>query len=135
MFSTCLEKFLLFSSNFKLSSADCFRLDLSKILASGNGLNVYQKLKFAVGKVENIAGTGENAGSQHFLLFPQCFQKASSLGLLEFGICGKELNTIKSSNDPKRGFVNQCGIKGENVDHSLSISVCRPSIVLRRQTL
>ena len=27
--------------------------------------------------VENIVGKGENAGYQHFLLFPQCFQKAS----------------------------------------------------------
>ena len=26
---------------------------------------------------ENIMGKGENAGYQHFLLFPQCFQKAS----------------------------------------------------------
>ena len=27
-------------------------------------------------RVENIGGKGENAGFQHFLLFPQCFQKA-----------------------------------------------------------
>ena len=27
--------------------------------------------------VENIVGKGENAGYQHFLLFPQCFVKAS----------------------------------------------------------
>ena len=27
--------------------------------------------------VENIEGRGENAGYQHFLLFPQCFQKHS----------------------------------------------------------
>ena len=27
--------------------------------------------------VENIVGKGENAGYQHFLLFPQCFEKAS----------------------------------------------------------
>ena len=27
--------------------------------------------------VQNIEGKGENAGNQHFLLFPQCFQKAS----------------------------------------------------------
>ena len=27
--------------------------------------------------VENIVGKGENAVCQHFLLFPQCFQKAS----------------------------------------------------------
>ena len=30
--------------------------------------------------VENIVGKGENAGYQHFLLFLQCFQKASSSG-------------------------------------------------------
>ena len=28
-------------------------------------------------RVENIVAKGENAGYQHFLLFPQCFQKAS----------------------------------------------------------
>ena len=38
MFSTCLENFLLFSSNLKLLSANCFNLDQSKILSSGNGL-------------------------------------------------------------------------------------------------
>ena len=27
--------------------------------------------------VENIMEKGENAGYQHFLLFPQCFEKAS----------------------------------------------------------
>ena len=26
---------------------------------------------------ENIVGKGENAGDQHFLLFPQCSEKAS----------------------------------------------------------
>ena len=28
-------------------------------------------------RVENIVGKGENADYQHFLLFPQCFEKAS----------------------------------------------------------
>ena len=28
-------------------------------------------------RIENIVGKGENAGYQHFLLFPQCFEKAS----------------------------------------------------------
>ena len=32
-------QFLLFTSNSKLSSADCFNLDQSKILLSGNGLS------------------------------------------------------------------------------------------------
>ena len=36
--------------------------------------------------IENIVGKGENAGYQHFLLFQQCFQKASSLGSLKVGI-------------------------------------------------
>ena len=37
-------------------------------------------------KAENIVGKGENAGYQHFLLFPQCFQKASLHGLFKVGI-------------------------------------------------
>ena len=36
----------------------------------GNGLNVTEELKFVLGRVENIVGKGENAGYQHFLLFP-----------------------------------------------------------------
>ena len=34
-------------------------------------------LKFGLQGVENIVGKGEQAGYQHFLLFPQCFQKTS----------------------------------------------------------
>ena len=34
------------------------------------------KLKYVLGKVENIVGKGENAGYQHFLLFPRYFQNA-----------------------------------------------------------
>ena len=41
MFSTHLENFLLFSSNLKLSSANCLNLNQSKILLSGNGLNLH----------------------------------------------------------------------------------------------
>ena len=33
--------------------------------------------------VENMMGKGENAGYQHFLLYPQYFQKASYTGLLK----------------------------------------------------
>ena len=50
--------------------------------------------KFSVAKmmvsvldgIENIVGKGENAGYQHFLLFPQCFQKLSFSGSLKVGI-------------------------------------------------
>ena len=33
--------------------------------------------------VGNIVEKGENADYQHFLLFPQCLQKTSLLGLLK----------------------------------------------------
>ena len=42
--------------------------------------------KFALDKIENIVGKEENAGYQHFLLFPQCIQKALSSGSLKVGI-------------------------------------------------
>ena len=41
---------------------------------------------FVFDRVENIVGKGENAGYQHFLLFPQCFQKAFYSGSLQVGI-------------------------------------------------
>ena len=37
-------------------------------------MNATCMLKFVLGRVENILGKGENAGCQHFLLFPKCFQ-------------------------------------------------------------
>ena len=49
-------------------------------------IKVNEQLKFAVGRIENIVGKGENAGNQHFLLIPQCFQKLSFSVLLEVGI-------------------------------------------------
>ena len=47
---------------------------------------VAQNLNFINGTVENIMGKGENAGNQHFLLFPQCFQKAFLLGSMKVRI-------------------------------------------------
>ena len=48
-------------------------LDWSKLKAfADDKLNLAEKLKFILGSVENIVGKGENAGDQHFLLFPQC---------------------------------------------------------------
>ena len=35
-----------------------------------------QKFYFVSGMEENFVGKGENAGNQHFLLCPPCFQKA-----------------------------------------------------------
>ena len=53
-------------------------LDLSKLKAfADDKINLTQNFKFVLERIENIAGKGENAGYQHFLLFPQCFQRAS----------------------------------------------------------
>ena len=41
---------------------------------------------FVFDRVEYIAGKGENAGYQHFLLFPQWFQMAFYLGSLKVRI-------------------------------------------------
>ena len=52
--------------------------DGSKLKAfADDKINLNEKLKLVLGRVENIVGKGENAGYQHFLLFPQCFQKPS----------------------------------------------------------
>ena len=52
----------------------------------GDNLNVNKILKFAFSRVENIVEKGLN---QHFLLFPQCFQKAS--------ICPKSRDCVVKS--------------------------------------
>ena len=49
-------------------------------------INVTQKSKFVLGREENIVGKGENAGYQHFHLFPQCFQNAPYTGSLKVAI-------------------------------------------------
>ena len=41
---------------------------------------------FFFDRVENIVGKRENAGYQHFLLFPQCFQKDFYSRSLKIGI-------------------------------------------------
>ena len=43
-------------------------------------------------RVENTLGKGENAGYQHFLLFPLCFPKPSFSGLLIGGIVWFRVN-------------------------------------------
>ena len=45
-------------------------LDWSKFKALADNVSVTKKLKFVLERVENIMGEGENAGYQHFLLFP-----------------------------------------------------------------
>ena len=62
--------------------------DWSKLKAfTDDKLKVAKIIISAFDSLENIAGKGENAEYQHFLLFPQCFKK---------GLCGKELNNLQA---------------------------------------
>ena len=88
MFSTRLENFLPFSSNLKLSSANSFNLEESKItrrqILDSSKLKefAYDNLKFDENgrklskQVENTVGKGEIAFYEQFPFLPQCFQKA-----------------------------------------------------------
>ena len=50
--------------------------DWSELKAFADGkINVLKMMIFVFDKVANIVGKEEHAGYQHFLLFPQCFQK------------------------------------------------------------
>ena len=61
--------------------------DLTKVKAFADDIvQVAQVMIFSFDMVENIVGKGENGGYQHFLLFPQCFLKASLSGSLKVGI-------------------------------------------------
>ena len=57
-------------------------------------------MKFILDKVEDIVEKGENAVYQHFLLFPQCFQRVLyfSQGRLKLGVCGKGLTHYQTTN-------------------------------------
>ena len=56
-------------------------LTWSKLKAfADDKINVTKMIISVFDRVENIVGKGENAGYQHFLLFPQCFGKASFPG-------------------------------------------------------
>ena len=62
-------------------------LDVAKLKAfADNKLRVSKLTISLFDSVENTVGKGENAGLQHFLLFPQCIPKPSSLGSLKVGI-------------------------------------------------
>ena len=67
--------------------------DLSKLkVLADEKINVTEKNEIWYGKGrKHCGGKGENAGYQHFLLFPQCFQKATFSVLLTVGIVWKRV--------------------------------------------
>ena len=44
-------------------------------------------MKVLFERVDNIVGKGENANYEHFVLFPQCFQKSSSSKIVKSWDC------------------------------------------------
>ena len=56
-------------------------LDMTKLKEFADKLKVAKVTIFVFDRAENTVEKGENAGYQHFLLFPQCFLKPSSLWL------------------------------------------------------
>ena len=61
-------------------------LDMNKLKAfADDKLNIAKMTISLFDRVEKPVGKGENAGYQHFLLFPQGFPKPSSLGSIKVG--------------------------------------------------
>ena len=76
-----MSHFRLFHIN-SLPSAKI--LDVTKLKAfADDKINVAQMIVSVFDRIGNIVGKGENAGYQHFLLFLQCFQKPSFLGVVK----------------------------------------------------
>ena len=48
-------------------------------------------MKLVSYRTENVVGKGESVGYQHFLLFPQCFHKASFSRSLKVGMLCKRV--------------------------------------------
>ena len=69
----------MFHSCISLPFYDDKILGLPRLKAfADDNFNVTQDIQVVFHRIVNIMGKEENAGYQHFLLFPQCFQKAFS---------------------------------------------------------
>ena len=63
-------------------------LDMTKLKAfTDDKLNSEKKTISLIDRVENTEGKGENAGYQHFLLFPSVFSKAFFFWFVNSGDC------------------------------------------------
>ena len=71
---------------------------------------------FSLIRVDNIVGKGENAGYQHFFLFPQCFQKASFLRFLNscsyLALCCEEFSSVTHISYLSNSIHKHHGISG-----------------------
>ena len=64
------------------------------------------KISICIEKGRKHVGKGENAGYQHFLLFLQCFQKASFPGSLKVRIVWYRVNHFLNKIEILRYFLN-----------------------------
>ena len=71
--------------NFLFTKQQCFGLDQNQSMCT-HQIKVAKSLISAGDREENNEVKGENIGDQHFLLFPQCFQKLSLSRSLKVGI-------------------------------------------------
>ena len=63
-------------------------LDTTELKAfADDNLNIAKMMISLLDRVENTMDKGENAGYQHFLLFPQCFPNPSSLMVVKSRDC------------------------------------------------
>ena len=89
-------------------------LDQTKFKAfAENNSNITKLIISLFDRVENIMGKGENAALQHFLLFLQCFQKAS-FPLFRLGsVSNKEYfhkNKNLENKTTKQNILVQCSV-------------------------
>ena len=63
-----------------------FRLFLIESICRRQKKKCELKIEICFGKGKKLLAKGENAVYQHFLLFPQCFQKSTIPGLLKVRI-------------------------------------------------
>ena len=80
-----------------------YSLPSDKILASSkleefahDKIIVVKMMISLLDRAENAVEKGENAGYQHFLLYPQCFLKPSSLESFKVGIVWYTLQKVKA---------------------------------------
>ena len=82
--NTCISVIFIMQHTLSNPLSDNKILDWSKLKTfADNKLNITQDMKVVFHRIENM-GKEENAGYQHFLLFPQCLQKA-------FSSCGSKV--------------------------------------------
>ena len=84
----CMQDWIvLFPKSFFNSLPNIKNFDVTKLKAfADDRINEAHMIIFSVDGVEKIVGKGENAGYQHFLLFPQCFLRLPFVGSSKGGI-------------------------------------------------